>query len=158
MTAPQFSGSSGECGLTINQKFHVFWSPERRDVIGASLIGSPPALMKNDKNERARLGLKLDVQGNKGPLFDRPPWVPLGSLPLTYVYLHHHVVNGPRGCDLPTLSASIKCCFAGSSNLSLESKVISIRKVRQWSSRIHRFTSVTSVQYYNGVYDAELLT
>jgi hypothetical protein len=44
---------------------------------------APPALMKNGKNESGQLGLKLDVQGNKGPLFDRPPWVPLGSLPLT---------------------------------------------------------------------------
>ena len=52
-------------------------------TLGASLIGSPPALMKNGKNESGQLGLKLDVQGNKGPLFDRPPWVPLGSLPLT---------------------------------------------------------------------------
>jgi hypothetical protein len=44
---------------------------------------APPALMKNGKNESGQLGLKLDVQGNKGPLFDRPPWVPRSSLPHT---------------------------------------------------------------------------
>jgi hypothetical protein len=55
---------------------------KRRDVMEASLK-APPALMKNGKNESGQLGLKLDVQGNKGPLFDRPPWVPRGSLPHT---------------------------------------------------------------------------
>jgi hypothetical protein len=34
-------------------------------TFGASLK-APPALMKNGKNESGQLGLKLDVQGNKG--------------------------------------------------------------------------------------------
>jgi hypothetical protein len=44
---------------------------------------APPALMKNGKNESGQLGLKLDVQGNKGPLFDRPPWALRCDLPGT---------------------------------------------------------------------------
>jgi hypothetical protein len=30
-------------------------------------LKAPSALMKNGKNESGQLGLKLDVQGNKGP-------------------------------------------------------------------------------------------
>jgi hypothetical protein len=53
-------------------------------TFGASLK-APPALMKNGKNESGQLGLKLDVQADKGPLICDPPWVPRSSLPGTYL-------------------------------------------------------------------------
>jgi hypothetical protein len=53
-------------------------------TFGASLK-APPALMKNGKNESGQLGLKLDVQGNKGPLSGRPPWVVPQVMVSTYL-------------------------------------------------------------------------